>query len=714
MTSLQPQTRFRFAALFTDPLQDPARGNNAFINRLFCANGTTSADPSQIKNQISNCTLRGPGFPVLLYQVNGNIRPFYIPLVHQPSLGALGSPYQDKLLALDGDLMGEANLSFSAVELPLDVFHKTSFHVTLKPDQMSAHYTADSTSSGVGPFAVDQAGDDDKEKIKSRFCGYQPHDLGDLMNPPGGLTVSYFWVTVYPVIVSEGKKDVYEHLIQFFQLAATLVSAGGDAVTNKSHPPTIQRDEGVYENFENVINRIFPRTAGSSDSQQGLKEVATSIADLAAGQQRQAEEAEERRKKKEAEKFSLEKQLGRQFLSRLLNYNGCSSEAELKRMGIPFVDGLVKLESDKESDVFEVLQESLERVYTREGVALEGRTVVPPQLLKALMQPWDRYDPDSLTTGFGSNLFLHGPRDRAKSTEAAELFKTTFFANNAPDADVLKKLYGGEVYVPTIGDIGVTIRGMLRLMKTVLRPGHPHLQSLQKVLDKWVDAERDFTLAANGDNDPARGIYFLEALNMLMNAYWREQRTSDYLIPGWDGDSLFTVMNSKQPWKPVFTPRYRSALKVDLFQGVFGAHKIVVVGESAVVNVTPSQVPQPPTPSYNPAPTRVAERVVNDVSKPPGGQVKNERYSLVLFGRFKSRQDPVTKKEYRTADVRQKETEFPLPASKSGTGKMCLAYHSKGMCNLSCPRAADHISYSDEEYKPLVQWCDKCYPGSDE
>eukprot|EP00986_Skeletonema_menzelii_P020419 scaffold31134_cov1068-Skeletonema_menzelii.AAC.1 len=167
MTSLQPQTRFRFAALFTDPSQDPARGNNAFINRLFRANGSTSSDPSQIKNQISNCTLRGPGFPGLLYQVNGDIRPLYIPLVHQPRLGALGSPYQDKLLALDGDLMGEANLSFSVVELPTDAFHKTSSHVTLQPDQMSAHFTADPTSSGVGPFAVDQAGEDDKEKIKS-------------------------------------------------------------------------------------------------------------------------------------------------------------------------------------------------------------------------------------------------------------------------------------------------------------------------------------------------------------------------------------------------------------------------------------------------------------------------------------------------------------------------------------------------------------------
>jgi hypothetical protein len=44
---------------------------------------------------------------------------------------------------------------------------------------------------------------------------------------------------------------------------------------------------------------------------------------------------------------------------------------------------------------------------------------------------------------------------------------------------------------------------------------------------------------------------------------------------------------------------------------------------------------------------------------------------------------------------------------------MCLAYHCKGLCNAKCPRAADHIHYTDEQYQPLITWCEECYPGSD-
>ncbi len=189
----------------------------------------------------------------------------------------------------------------------------------------------------------------------------------------------------------------------------------------------------------------------------------------------------------------------------------------------------------------EALQEAVDMVYDDLGVDDEDRMPVTPQIMKALLAPWDRPDPDSITTGFGSNLFLYGPRDlaKAKSAEQAELFKGTFFATNAPDAGIFKKFYSDEILVPAISDVGYTFRGMEHLMRAVLRPGHPHLQSLAKVTTRWTNTERSFALAANGNNDPARGIYLLESLIMLMNEYWREQKTSDDLIAGWDGLSIF-------------------------------------------------------------------------------------------------------------------------------------------------------------------------------
>lgn len=52
----------------------------------------------------------------------------------------------------------------------------------------------------------------------------------------------------------------------------------------------------------------------------------------------------------------------------------------------------------------------------------------------------------------------------------------------------------------------------------------------------------------------------------------------------------------------------------------------------------------------------------------------------------------------------------PLPLSKSDGKSMCLAWHTKGICNPDCPRAADHVVYSAEEYTPLCGWCTENYP----
>ena len=36
---------------------------------------------------------------------------------------------------------------------------------------------------------------------------------------------------------------------------------------------------------------------------------------------------------------------------------------------------------------------------------------------------------------------------------------------------------------------------------------------------------------------------------------------------------------------------------------------------------------------------------------------------------------------------------------------MCLAWHTKGVCNENCPCAYDHVAYSEAEYAPMAAWC---------
>jgi hypothetical protein len=67
----------------------------------------------------------------------------------------------------------------------------------------------------------------------------------------------------------------------------------------------------------------------------------------------------------------------------------------------------------------------------------------------------------------------------------------------------------------------------------------------------------------------------------------------------------------------------------------------------------------------------------------------------------------------KTRAIRRKITDGVLPAlplSKVDQQAMCLAWHTKGQCNVRCPRAADHVAYAIGELGNLVAWCTSHYP----
>ena len=91
---------------------------------------------------------------------------------------------------------------------------------------------------------------------------------------------------------------------------------------------------------------------------------------------------------------------------------------------------------------------------------------------------------------------------------------------------------------------------------------------------------------------------------------------------------------------------------------------------------------------------------------------ENTAFHQGLFGLIKTR--TVDGKTVKSRDVQEKIKKGelpPLPPSKVDGEPMCLAWHTKGICNPDCPRAADHAAiYSVEEYQPLCGWCELNYP----
>ena len=91
---------------------------------------------------------------------------------------------------------------------------------------------------------------------------------------------------------------------------------------------------------------------------------------------------------------------------------------------------------------------------------------------------------------------------------------------------------------------------------------------------------------------------------------------------------------------------------------------------------------------------------------------KNQWFHQVLFGEYKDRE--IRGKKIASRAVREaiKEGKLPsLPLSKVDGKEMCLAWHTKGMCNLGqCPRECNHVEYSEQEYASLTQWRKDNYP----
>ncbi len=96
---------------------------------------------------------------------------------------------------------------------------------------------------------------------------------------------------------------------------------------------------------------------------------------------------------------------------------------------------------------------------------------------------------------------------------------------------------------------------------------------------------------------------------------------------------------------------------------------------------------------------------------PPGGldetkatntRLDNTHFNSSLFGPYKSTSVKSAVLRKKVADG----TIGPLPMSKvDSTMPMCLAWHTKRLCNSNCPCACDHIVYSTTEYAPMVKLC---------
>jgi hypothetical protein len=82
--------------------------------------------------------------------------------------------------------------------------------------------------------------------------------------------------------------------------------------------------------------------------------------------------------------------------------------------------------------------------------------------------------------------------------------------------------------------------------------------------------------------------------------------------------------------------------------------------------------------------------------------IENTNFDKTLFGTYKA-------SALKAKTIRNKIKAGmipPLPVSKlDSTKPMCLAWHTKGVCNTNCPCLSNHVVYSVDKYAPMIMWC---------
>ena len=360
------------------------------------------------------------------------------------------------------------------------------------------------------------------------------------------------------------------------------------------------------------------------------------------------------------------------------------------------------------------LQSAIDKVINDRGIKDLVIIITPAVFNLFTSMKWHRMGPDSLASGLFGNPFIWGACDE-EATNALNLRARYVHGGEtaASDADVQTLLR--LVVKPPLEDESIDNLKRMEIVASVLLPeGHGFLTHLRQHIKRFSDYERQWrTLAiTNASHQGAKGVYHLQFLALRFSKYWRDQRLSPARVVLDSPEELFTLIELGKAWEPKISSSLALALKLGAL-GRFGHPGVgqpKAAEDDAMTLATAA--------SSNTGLTIGNFQSLMGTAAASGSTVggskgkDNIKFHHALFGEIKGRM--VNGKTVKSRDVREKIKKGelpPLPPSKADGNPMCLAWHTKGICNPDCPRAADHdVDYSVEEYQPLVGWCSTNYP----
>jgi hypothetical protein len=370
-----------------------------------------------------------------------------------------------------------------------------------------------------------------------------------------------------------------------------------------------------------------------------------------------------------------------------------------------------------------------------------------------------RSNADSLPSGLVGNSFLFGMTDVEQMQSLNKLATLHQGGEAAISEEMMKKLLQVKVNLPLADKAFLNVQRQMIVCKVFLPPHHmfriyikEHYKLMTAFKSKWDD-----TVTPNPAHNLGKGVLYLQWLNLRADGFWIKQSQSDAPVHMPSPSELIDLVTYQNDWEPKLSPTLRKALSWEAFckTGV-GRLESKMDGSGDVTYVSGGTAPSTPASSIggwgggddmstlsgsSNALQQFLLALTRGAASTPGQQFpgfikiggdltdaekrkidKNESYNRTLFGDIPTRKD-ASGKTITSKWVRDevKAGRLPaLPRSKMDASiPMCLAWHSKGMCNPNtCPSKDDHVDYTPAEYtntdpnKGLKTWCDANYPKS--
>lgn len=672
-------------------------------NFSIAVNGNANTAPATVRQQIVEAVAQQK-FITMVLLVDGLLKPFFLPFRRSQAAGDAPDPSIDnKIFAFDGELInGEGVL----IELTDNLFTQVPNQVQVSTvAETKAQLTANTAPDFMmGPFAA--AAGDTTETIKARFINVIPSQYASLfINNQGGISPRYYFETILPLIEADGNEAAMLPLTRTVQIALTRHAAGNDTsalqVVQPACPP---RNAPLTIQKQRLLKTFFPQLDPASAASAAIQPIAHGILSL----HQQKEEHYNRLQQEKAYKAatSVSSWCGAENTKQLLLLCCIGDESQLP-------DVWPNMAAAKQKDQLSILQGAIREQLRMMGENRLAETlcVSPNFLANLIMMSWAMLTSDSLDTGSLGNAFMFGDSDVEKShmlMKKMQLIQSGGAAPSLSDVDEIMKM---KVNLPGEEE---SIRSIVRLegvLRAVLPIGHPATAWVAAHHKTMKDFEHDWQNHVMDGNLGLKGVCHLKWVSARLTQYWRKQAQTAVPVVLPSPSEIVDKIERQESWAPLLSATFVRTYKIDALTRL---NRQLGVPDDATTATGMSTL------SGN---TGLAGSAISGSAGGGRGgngdgnagslggisqntRVENPSFNVALFQSYKVM--PV-----KCRDLRGKISSNVLPAlpcSKVTTNRpMCLAWHTKGVCNTGCPIVADHVAYSSGEYAELSAWCAECY-----